>query len=258
MTIEIHKPYQVYLDDSTQDRHGQKVVAITGYLATVEAWLKFEDDWRGVLRRGPFPYFHTTDFLARQPPFNNGWSDAERNEFMERITVTASEYPTLGIGCAIICDEYERAFPTDIFEEWKDPRLFALFGLLCLLSGTTDKKNTRFTFPQPLHFLVERQKHFVGNAIELFYAYKDKMDKEHRFADIAHGSREEYLPLQAADLLVYETTRKLVEQIHDPHATMRKPFGNLARKGNLVLLDLREDMLRKYVELLREERLGTA
>ena len=258
MTIEIHKPYQVYLDDSTQDRHGQKVVAITGYLATVEASLKFEDDWRGVLRRGPFPYFHATDFLARQPPFNNGWSDAERNEFTERITVTASGYPTLGIGCAIICDEYERAFPTDISEEWKDPRLFALFGLLCLLSGTTDKKNTRFTFPQPLHFLVERQKHFVGNAIELFYAYKDKMDKEHRFADIAHGSREEYLPLQAADLLVYETTRKLVEQIHDPHATMRKPFGNLARKGNLVLLDLPEDMLRKYVELLRERNSGTA
>jgi hypothetical protein len=175
---------------------------------------------------------------------------------MERVTMTASEYPTLGIGCAIICDEYERAFPPDISEDWKDPRYFALFCLLALLSETMDKKNTRLTLPQPLYFLIERQKHFVGNAIELFLAYKDKMDKEHRFADMAVGSRDDYLPLQAADLLVYETTRKLVEEEHDPHAGLRKPFNNLRRKDNLVLLDLRQDLLTKYVELLRQEQIG--
>jgi hypothetical protein len=62
-----------------------------------------------------------------------------------------------------------------------------------------------------------------------------------------------YPPLQAADLLVYEATRSLVEGEHNPIVEMRKPFEMLKRKRNVMPLELRADLLQQYVEFLREE-----
>ena len=59
-------PYHVYIDDGTQYLYGKKVVAIGAWVATVEAWARFEHDWTGVLHRGSFPYFHTTDFFCER------------------------------------------------------------------------------------------------------------------------------------------------------------------------------------------------
>src|SRR5271166_3710264 len=111
MAITLTPPYNVYIDDSTQYRYGKRIVGIGAYMGTFESWVRFEGDWRGVLSRGPFPYFHTTDFLARKPPFDNGWSNDQRNEFMERVTTTVSEYPTFGFNAALVCDEYDNLFP---------------------------------------------------------------------------------------------------------------------------------------------------
>ena len=72
------------------------------------------------------------------------------------------------------------------------------------------------------------------------------------------GDDQTYPPLQAADVLAYEATRHLVEIEHDPKVEPRKPFEVLNRKKNIVLLELRDDMLHQYVEFLREDQeLGT-
>ena len=89
MAFAVAAPYNVYIDDSTQYLYGKRIVGIGAYIGTIQSWARFEDDWKGGLRRGPFPYLHTTDFLAPKPPFDNGWSDQQRNEFMERVTTTA-------------------------------------------------------------------------------------------------------------------------------------------------------------------------
>jgi len=253
VAVKITPPYHVYIDDSTQDRYGKKVVAIGAYVATVESWARFENDWAGVLRRGPFPFFHATDFLARQPPFKNDWTDNQRNEFMERITTTASEYPILGVSGAILCEEYDRVFPATIRQGWRDPRFFALHSVLAWLHGVLTAEDSRMSLPKPLNFLIERQRGFVGKAIELFYAIKEKFDSTGVFGEIGHGDRIMYPPLQAADLLVYEATRNLVEGEHDPAFEMRKPFEILKRQHNIMPLELRSDLLEQYVEFMRED-----
>jgi hypothetical protein len=251
----IQPPYHVFIDDSTQHRYGPKVVAVAAYVGTIEAWADFERDWAGVLRKGPFEFFHTTDFLSRKPPFNNGWTDPERNEFMERITVTASEYPTLGVGAALVCEEYERLISPSIQEGWRDPRLFAFHSLLLWLHGMLAHPRSTLHLPKPLNFLIERQRGFVGNAMELFYAIKDKFDKTGLFGEIQQGDDITYPPLQGVDVLAYEATRQLVERFHVPNAEERKPFEVLRRKSNIMPLELREILIQKYVDFLAEEQL---
>jgi len=254
VSVEITPPYHVYIDDSTQDRYGKKVVAIGAYVATIEGWAQFEKEWAGVLRRGPFPFFHTTDFLANQPPFKTDWNHEQRDNFMERITTTASEYPILGVSGAILCEEYEQVMPDDLRKGWRDPRLFALYSVLAWLHGMATHKNSRLSLPTPVNILIERQRGFVGRAVELFYAVKDKFDSTGVFGEIGHGDRIAYPPLQAADLLVYEATRDLVEGEHDPTAEMRKSFENLKRKHNLMPLELRKNLLEQYVTFVREDQ----
>jgi hypothetical protein len=106
---------------------------------------------------------------------------------------------------------------------------------------------------QPLNFLIERQRGFVGNAIELFDAIRQKFDSTGVFGEIGHGDRLMYPPPQAADLLVYEATRKLIEDEHNSTVAIRRPFEILSRKDNIMLLELRSDMLQQYVDFLRED-----
>jgi hypothetical protein len=73
------------------------------------------------------------------------------------------------------------------------------------------------------------------------------------FGEIGHGDRLMYPPLQAADLLVYEATRKLIEDEHNSTVAIRRPFKILRRRDKIMPLEIRSDMLQQYVDFMRED-----
>jgi hypothetical protein len=87
MVIEIFHKANTYVDESIRrDRGtGQWFCAVTAYVATLEAWIQAEKEWQGVLDHFGVSEFHLTDFLGRYQEFKNDWSDAKRDQFMERF-----------------------------------------------------------------------------------------------------------------------------------------------------------------------------
>lgn len=64
-----------YFDDSgTNPEH--PAVVVGGCLATVESWVAFQREWRGILEEYHVPHFHMTDF-------DNRWGCFHRDKFPE-------------------------------------------------------------------------------------------------------------------------------------------------------------------------------
>jgi hypothetical protein len=258
--IKIFYPYNAFIDESIQTRHGSTMVAVTAYVATFERWLKLEEEWRAILRRFRVPldgkrdhrepFFHMTDFIARKKQFQNDWSDEKRDRFIELLTTTASEHTILGAGCGVLVDEYERAMPDDIRSRWRDPYFFCVWAVLSILMGV--ERHYRVTLPKPIWCLFDRKQKAQKFAGEIFYTLKRLKDKNAVLREMAFGSMPETPQLQAADLLVYEVCRHRLEAEYNPSAGIRKSMDKLRRKSNLYVMYLDKKRLQRYVEDVRK------
>lgn len=248
----IQKPFNVFIDESVQNRHGQDALAVTGYVASFEQWIELEKQWTKILAHYKIPGpFHMTDFIARKDKFANDWPDEKRNKFIGRLAETAEQYTIAGIGCCILRSDYEAGLPPDLVARWGDPYFFLTFSFLSVLLGAP--KRYPLPFPKPLYCLFDRKKGFVEGASRVFYSMKDaKHDPNGMLGDMAFGAKDDYIPLQAADLLVYATARQMVESEHTPEGKMFKTLEVLNRRRHLHIPFLNARHFKLYAEHVRE------
>jgi hypothetical protein len=258
--VEVFYPYNVFADESGQSRYGSKAFGVAAYVASFDRWLQQEKEWCGILEkfRVPLddnpehthPFFHTTDFIAREKQFKNDWSNTKRDEFMELLTLTASEHTVCGVSCCVIEQEYDHALPKDIKDQWREPYFFCVWAVLSALVGL--ERHFTITLPKPLWFLFDRKKKAVKFAGEIFHLMKSVNDPKHVLGEMGFGEMWRTPQLQAADLLVYEMVRRTLDEHHDPKLPLRKSAEKLARKGSLVFINMNTERLERYVQFVRE------
>ncbi len=84
-------PKHGFFDESgTHDQ--SDMVAVGGIIGSYEALARAELEWGRVLKRKGIEYFHFTDFMARESPYDwpkNEKGQGERDDFIERLaTIT--------------------------------------------------------------------------------------------------------------------------------------------------------------------------
>ncbi len=255
--IQIVQPWNAYIDESGQSRHGKEAVAVAGYVATFDSWIRLEKEWNQVLehafRDSSVPadrrFFHMTDFIARQKQFDNDWSNEKRDLFIERLATIAMQSTIMGFGAALLKEDYESALPLDIRDQWRDPYYFLVFN--CLSAFMKAAKWNRLELPRPVNVLFDNKPKFTGFATALFYAVKQHKDPDQVLGDAAFGSKIEHSPLQAADLLVYKVARWIIETEHDPTRKVRKSLDLLRRKLNIAIAFPSVQRLKLYADFVR-------
>jgi hypothetical protein len=75
VVIELHKPHNVYMDESRQDRYEVPIYSVSGYVSTFEAFCALENEWKATLKHWGISDFHANEFIARQKEFKNNWTD---------------------------------------------------------------------------------------------------------------------------------------------------------------------------------------
>ena len=257
--IQKFYPYNVFADESRQTRFDLPIFGVAAYVATFDRWLQLEERWREILRKFEVPldgkpehtepFFHMTDFIARKKQFENDWPDSKRDEFVELLTLTASEHTVAGVACCVNEEEYRRVMPADIQAHFREPYFFCVWGVLSSLAGMEDR--WPITLPTPLWFLFDQKKKAVELASRVFYTTKT-LRANNVLESMGFGEMWKTPQLQAADLLTYEAVRRSAEERHDPSAPRRRSFETLSRKGNLFVIHMNEDRLKRYVELARD------
>src|SRR5579864_2103236 len=130
--VLIAKPRNGFFDESgTHDQ--SDLVVVGGLLASYESWARAELEWGQILKsKGLAIPFHFTDFMARQPPWNN-WLDTERDDFMERLTTVVGENVTLGIAMGVFKEDYAK-FSGVLGRELKDIyHCYSYFGFYAMV-----------------------------------------------------------------------------------------------------------------------------
>jgi hypothetical protein len=213
-----------YVDVSGKQR--DRVVAAGGYIASAEQWDAFEADWGNLLElaKAPgattTPPFHATDFFGCYRHFKHfDKGSEEHRELGEAFAILAFVHPAVGYGYGIDQRAFEKEMAR-VYRKVKTPHgrmtpemlvvsrvcNMAARGALRPLSGKT-----------AIAFIEEGDG--VGEVIEWLWHLKRTGEPwTAAFENFVPVPKSE-MPVQAADLLAYETWWEIARVLKQPSRT---------------------------------------
>lgn len=272
--LMIFKVFHAYMDESgTHDQ--SEIIAVAGYLATYEQWTSFEKEWNLVMDHYAVKDFHMKNFEGRYDEFKWEnywfwpWAEDTRKNFIERITTICQQHTIMGLGCAVVREQYERLLPQQMQGDFKHPYHFCLWACMSMLlnvgkgrwrsdSGSVEAQLASI---KPVNFLFDHKpgRFPLGSTMvsweawaqELYQRVKAGLDPEGKgLGEITFGKRQEYPQLRAADLIVFETARLRLHQLREPERPIRRSMDVLRKDFNLLITFLTEVRLRNFVKTI--------
>jgi hypothetical protein len=203
-------------------------LAVGGAIAEFRDWRRLSRRWKEALKDENLCEFHMTDFEASEGEFK-GWSQSRHEQFLNRLLTIILECNVLAcLGVA-----------TNAPQRQKGRRWFPPVYKSCV-------KGLAWRLIEEVERLSKRRR-----GVHAVFAHHPQIrfhDLAHYFQAIndAHPNRVTIttakpcmvLPLQVADLVIYET----VKWFHEPNRSAvpeRYPLRHLKANGMRVLLDAR-------------------
>jgi hypothetical protein len=199
------------------DESGNNRFFTLSYLmARPKEWMWIESEWKKVLRqkneelkkagRQQISRFHAADCSSRLGEFK-GWSVEEQIEFVKRLLAIFKKHKTSVVAYTVPIDDFKAVFP-----EHKDDALAALYRLLTqfLMNQTVWDIQQQAGKQAPSRVtiaLIHDRSNYNQQILSAFDHAKNDSTFEGReiFVSITAQGWEDCVPLQAADLVAYET-----------------------------------------------------
>lgn len=242
--------WALYIDDSRD--HGFYVLA--GYVAPIDSWTgPIDSAWRHILDSawGPVAEFKASDCEQGRGSFK-GWSREERTTLSHQLAgvLTEPQNRVYGFACAVLVPRARTLKQRHAFE-----RLSYSVCLMTLI-GESLKELKQITDYVRLHIYLDKQAK-VARLVPLAFRIGQNL-----FADGFVGcicapefrDSVETVPLQAADLLAYETLKEIRNRRARPQKPVRETLSILTSRrphlGRFVNFDAAVPSLHGYGERL--------
>lgn len=199
-----------YFDDSRD--HGMFVAA--GYIASATIWERFSDEWAKILDDAPRPLseFRASDCRHRRGDFS-GWSKHETTELTKDLVslITDPEMtPMVGVGDGVFTPRADRSLRASLRKmSYRINSTMVIGQALMLATEINECSEVRIVFDEQGK-LEHLAREAAGSAETLFGEEFEGVLRRPRFAQ-SHTT----IPLQAADLLAYETLKEVRNRIED-------------------------------------------
>lgn len=243
-----------YFDDSRK----RGIYSVAGYLGLVGVWDEaFSPIWAATVKQAPHPIteFKASDCSNGLAEFQPPWTKAERDGLTEKLVnlLIDEQLPhVIGLGAAVV-------LPKSIDNESKRAKWERFAYLLCM--GTVISHVgflcRRFLSEDSILFVFDEQKGMQGKAVDMFAEARAEVQAEGQLnCDVAgplFRSSETTIPLQAADLLAYETMRELDNREAVPPIKQRMALRRLVEGRAHYAHYYNADALRR----LRDKTVGT-
>jgi hypothetical protein len=186
---------ETYCDDSETD----ELYIVAGYVAPLGDWKSFSPEWHRILKQPPrLGYYRTADALGRSRQFEHFDETTRDRRIADLARVIPNNPPyCFGVASWVSKSEFETYCHPVFHPAWHDPYYLCttvLITRLCFdLSSSGLKK---------LDFFFDRQGN-VGRKFKLIYDAFFKPTQVLSFpflGDVHHKDKQEFLPLQAADM----------------------------------------------------------
>jgi hypothetical protein len=198
-----------YFDDAGGADHGYTVVA--GWIASVEQWEGFTEDWQELLSEYGLESFTMKDCAQWKGAFKC-WCDEQRKSFILRACQILKTHVQYGLASVVQLAEYRKVNKTYTLREYTKSE-YALAGITAVRAAHDWAVKNHPGVPMECIFHQGTKGH--GGLSDL-------MMEELRFMPIFRSASEQegprpVIPLQVADFLAYEVRKARRD---DPNETM--------------------------------------
>jgi hypothetical protein len=222
-----------YFDESGTNRDAG-ILAVGGYVASVEAWTRFARDWFHCLANAgldPTKPFHRTDFEARPKPQVEGkrprpniyegmpdrrkvaLRDALGNILHERLIGDDNKVYGVAVAVSVVITDYEGARGTPLCPG--NRYSFCALQCVAIVSGWLLAQD----IPAPVAYVFEDgagdgDEQFteeVHEGVKQIFS-NEKFRRDYRFGSLDFRTKKECPQLQAADFAVWDIRRQCLAE----------------------------------------------
>lgn len=236
-----------YMDDSREE--GQ-LHSIAGYLGVLDDWESyFAPEWNAVLEKAPHPLseFKASDCRALQGEFN-GWTREEADGLTKDLVSVLTHHPSsrlFGFGAVMRIPPMDDLVLLEKSERLAHLMCFSdVVSSILLIAGHRGETDM-------IHFVHDYQPNLKGRLDDIFAEVRDVWKPTYQ-GDVSHlqfEDSEKVLPLQAADLLAYETRKDLKNRLESPPRKRSKELEVLMDAHFHIAYYMDAIYLRQYQEM---------
>jgi hypothetical protein len=195
-----------YFDESGTHGARSPLVAVAGFLATVEQWDAYERNLLPLLSEYGVGRFHAKDFRSTKGDFK-GWRTEKKAKFNSRFLQLADEHLACGLSAILPSDSYHQIYRAG--GAVRAGRLDSQYGLavrVAIWKAMVLIKDRKADWP--INFIFESGTHHEAEAATAFFEFKEQLLPEYQsaFGTIAFNTKEA-IPLAIADSLAYAIFR---------------------------------------------------
>ena len=232
--------------DESGVHDGSPVLTVAAYLERPPQWRDWTKEWNKAKR--PINVFHATDCANLKGEFK-GWKEEDRDPVVIRLLDVIDAANLSGVLIGIHMGEFEKAM------KGRD-NLRAIFGepyVACfhwvvqtIINAAIDAGNTeRLAF-------VHECNDYKHQALEAFGWIKANSNPGKRVIGLQFAGKEDFVPLQAADILAYEGNKRLRE----PSRPERRPWQRINPDGRILAAHYGRDNMHELIDRLEKIRDG--
>lgn len=202
-----------FFDDSGKETDpSNRIVCAAGYIAAANnIWSAFHELWRNTLLFHGMTALHMRDFMcehSKEQPAS-GWDWPKKRQVLEQFSGCIKVSQLVGFGVAIDADAW-RELPKDLTRIEGNAQEFCFMRLIRMavtrILRSCPQEHLSIAFDCDRAATAARFKRYLG--------IRDKYPDEARIlSSFAIAEPQNYYPLQAADLLAWETRTQLLRQI---------------------------------------------
>ena len=212
-----------FVDDSGSDLQGPAYL-LTGYSSDVESWVGFSREWKDALVAPPsISYFKMREAESGKGQFE-GWENSVISAKIHTLIPIINRYTKYRIECIFWQDHYDVAMtwflsqirkqlaPLDfakVQRTFEDPYFLAF----CLIMTDYSQRLEMEGSDEIIDFIFDTQGAIGKNAVKWWRRLNEIFPtiyyQKHLPNEPIHRDDKIFLPLQAADLLAWQTRRRL-------------------------------------------------
>ncbi len=173
------------------------------------------------------------------------WKPDQKVSLITDLTNIINSVKLYGFGSSVDIPLFRTVFPGEPEE--------ALY-FLCFRHCVSQMAWWAAGVNQTAAFVFDQNKQFAHRAHALFDRLAATPSSYQRgFGTLTFADRRKFVPLQAADLIAYETYKAAHHAVHDTTRPLRKSVRNVARSRRLFVRDWDENILRALRKKMEED-----
>src|SRR5271157_1125684 len=199
----------VFFDDSGKLGGDGDFVCMAGYIADGEAWDNFTNKWALLLLKHGLPYIHMREFIPLKGVYRNlNWDNTRRDEVLAEFIDLIREHVIAGFGIGVDA-KYFRSMSKDVKRELGDPHMFCFQRILRVVV----KKLRSVGYEGTMSPIFDDCEQYSTRCYRMWSRWRVKEPDFGRLVpSITFADDKVYAPLQAADILAWESHKQLKQE----------------------------------------------